>query len=55
VSDYEISLHAGCESKISDHLSLVVEIENEYDNMPDEEGFIEKNDLEITTGIRYRF
>lgn len=53
--DYEVALRAGAESKINGNLSLVVELENEYDNMPDEEEAIRRNDLELTTGLRYHF
>ncbi|MCU0857035.1 MAG: hypothetical protein MUC65_01340 [Pontiellaceae bacterium] len=41
-SDYEIVFRAGTDSKMNNHLSLGIELTNEYDSMPDEEGFIEK-------------
>jgi len=52
---YTIAAKAGVESKISGNLSLVVMIEDDYDSLPETQDEIEKNDFEISTGLRYSF
>lgn len=48
-----VTFKTGVDSKINDHLSLVVSIEDDYDSMPETVGNIKKNDFEISTGLRY--
>jgi putative salt-induced outer membrane protein YdiY len=50
---YTLAFRTGVDSKINDHLSLIVVIEDDYDSMPEKAGNIEKNDFEISTGLRY--
>jgi putative salt-induced outer membrane protein YdiY len=50
---YTLAFKTGVDSKINDHLSLIVVLEDDYDSMPENAGNIEKNDFEISTGLRY--
>lgn len=52
---YQITFKSGVDSRINRHLSLVVSVEDDYDSLPDQVTKIEKNDLEIHTGLRYHF
>jgi putative salt-induced outer membrane protein YdiY len=52
---YQIVFKAGVESRINSHLSLIVSVTDDYDSMPERNGQIEKNDFEISTGLRYTF
>jgi len=53
-ADYTISCKAGINNEINHHLSLMVMIENKYENQPDSDD-VDKNDFEFTTGLRYTF
>lgn len=50
---YIIAFKTGVESKINSNLSLIVVLKDDYDSQPEDSGKIEKNDLEISTGLRY--
>lgn len=50
---YIVAFKTGVDSKISEHLSLIVVIEDDWDSMPEKAGNIKKNDFEISTGLRY--
>ena len=52
---YIIAFKTGIENKINNNLSLMVILKDDYDNQPEDSGQIEKNDLEISTGLRYAF
>jgi len=52
---YTVAFKTGVDSKISDHLSLIVVVADDYDSMPEKKGDIKKNDFEISTGVRYTF
>lgn len=54
-SAYVIAFKAGIENKINSNLSLMVVLKDDYDSHPENSGKIEKNDLEISTGLRYAF
>ena len=54
-ASYQIAFKSGVDSKINNHLSLIVVIEDDYDNMPDQVDKIKRNDLEVSTGLRYHF
>lgn len=54
-SAYVIAFESGIENKINNNLSLMVVLKDDYDNQPEDSGKIEKNDMEITTGLRYTF
>ncbi|MFA7257401.1 MAG: DUF481 domain-containing protein, partial [Kiritimatiellales bacterium] len=53
LENYQITFKSGVESRINSHLSLIVAVEDDYDSLPDQINKIEKNDLEIRTGLRY--
>jgi len=53
--DYNIRFFTAVESRINSHFSLIVALEDTYDNQPEEDDDIEKNDLEIGVGLRYTF
>ncbi len=50
---YIIAFKTGIENKINSNLSLIVVLKDDYDSQPEDAGKIEKNDLEISTGLRY--
>lgn len=52
-ASYTVAFKTGVDSKINNYLSLIVVIEDDYDSMPERAGNIEKNDFEISTGLRY--
>ncbi len=54
-SNYQIAFTSGLDNKINRHLSLMVELDDEYDSLPDQADKIKKNDLEFRTGVRYHF
>ena len=54
-SAYIIAFKTGVESKINNNLSLLVAVKDSYDSRPEVSGKIEKNDMEISTGLRYTF
>lgn len=53
-SDWLILSRIGIDSKINGHFSLILALVNEYDNRPDAQD-IEKNDFEVSAGLRYTF
>ncbi|MFA5688863.1 MAG: DUF481 domain-containing protein [Kiritimatiellales bacterium] len=52
--DFRMTVRAGINNKINRHFSLTLTMLNEYDNDPDSDD-IEKNDFELSAGIRYTF
>jgi len=54
-SAFIIAFKTGVESKINNNLSLLVAVKDAYDSQPEVSGKIEKNDMEISTGLRYTF
>jgi putative salt-induced outer membrane protein YdiY len=52
-SHYQVNSRTGVESRLNDRLSLILTLEDDYDSLPERSGQIEKNDFEISTGIRY--
>lgn len=52
---YTAEFKTGVESKMNDHLSLVLVVEDDYDSTPTKNSGVEKNDFEISTGLRYTF
>ena len=54
-SAYIIAFKTGIESKINSSLSLLVMVKDDYDSKPEAAGRIEKNDVELSTGVRYAF
>ena len=55
VAAYIVAFKTGVESKINSNLSLLVIVEDDYDSQPEAKGNIEKNDFEVSTGLRYNF
>jgi len=55
VANYIVAFKTGVENKINSNLSLIVDLKDDYDSHPEDFGKIEKNDLEIRTGLRYAF
>jgi putative salt-induced outer membrane protein YdiY len=53
ITAYIIAFKTGIENKINSNLSLMVVVKDDYDSQPENTGKIEKNDLEISTGLRY--
>lgn len=53
--DFHLTFRTGVDSKINSHYSLIVVLEDTYDNRPEPGQNIEKNDLEIGVGLRYTF
>jgi putative salt-induced outer membrane protein YdiY len=52
---YIITFKTGIENKINSNLSLIVVLKDDYDSQPEISGRIKKNDMEISTGLRYAF
>jgi putative salt-induced outer membrane protein len=52
---YTVAFKTGVETKINEALSLLITAEDDYDSHPDGGENVEKNDFEISTGVRYRF
>lgn len=52
---YVVAFRTGIENKINSNLSLLVALKDDYDSQPEDSGKIEKNDMEISTGLRYAF
>ncbi len=53
--DYNFRFFTAVESRINSHFTLIVALEDTYANRPEEGDDIEKNDLEISVGLRYTF
>jgi putative salt-induced outer membrane protein YdiY len=54
-SDYHLVFRTAIETKINAHYSMIIVLENTYDNRPEPGTDIKKNDLEIGAGLRYTF
>lgn len=54
-SAYVIAFKTGVESKINSNLSLIFTVKDDYDSRPEVTGKIKKNDMEVSTGLRYAF
>jgi putative salt-induced outer membrane protein YdiY len=54
-SAYTVEVKTGVENKINNRMSLLVTLEDDYDSHPEAKGNIEKNDFQVSTGIRYNF
>jgi putative salt-induced outer membrane protein YdiY len=54
-SDYHLVFRTAVETKINAHYSMIIVLEDTYDNRPEPNTDIEKNDLEISAGLRYTF
>lgn len=50
---YQVTFRSGLENKLSDHLSLVIGLMDDFDSLPERNGNIQKNDVEISTSLRY--
>ncbi len=54
-SSYTVEVKTGVENKINNRMSLLVTLEDDYDSHPEAKGNIEKNDFQVSTGVRYNF
>lgn len=54
-SAYVLAFKTGVESKINSNLSLIFTVKDDYDSRPEAAGKIKKNDMEVSTGLRYAF
>ena len=52
---YVLAFKTGIESKINSNLSLIFTVKDDYDSRPEASGKIKKNDMEVSTGLRYAF
>jgi len=52
---YVLAFKTGIESKINNNLSLIFTVKDDYDSRPEAAGKIKRNDMEVSTGLRYAF
>ena len=55
IAAYTLAFKTGVDSKLNENLSLIVVLEDDYDSAPEKAGNIKKNDMEVSTGLRYHF